>query len=121
MKRLFICLANSMKYGERCIAGIEVKKRPNDTFSVVKKNDKQLQWLRPVTSSEYGQVSRELVENIQLLDICEIETIKNCPKGYQSENITFIPNSLKVHSKLTAKEKKAAKAAKKPVSTSLVH
>lgn len=105
MKKLFICLANSAKYSERCIAGIEVTKRPNDTFSVVKKNDKQLQWLRPVTSAQYGQVPKELVQNIQLLDICEVETIANCPKGYQSENITFIPNSLKVYSKLTAKEK----------------
>lgn len=54
MKKLFICLANSAKYKERCIAGIEVTKRPNDKYSVIKKNPKQLQWLRPVTSAQYG-------------------------------------------------------------------
>lgn len=105
MKKLFICLANSAKYKERCIAGIEVIKRPNDRYSVIKKNVKQLQWLRPVTSAQYGQVPRAIVEDVQLLDICEIETIANCPKGYQSENISFRPDSLQKVSSLSAKPK----------------
>lgn len=50
-------------------------------------------------------MSREIVEDIQLLDICEIETIENCPKGYQSENISFRPDSLQKVSSLSAKPK----------------
>jgi hypothetical protein len=39
MKTLFICLANSKKFGERCIAGIEVRKT-GSTYYPIKKRRK---------------------------------------------------------------------------------
>ncbi|RUR75786.1 hypothetical protein ACF3DV_28700 [Chlorogloeopsis fritschii PCC 9212] len=69
-----ICLANSKKYGDRCIAGIE-----NSTGK----------WIRPVTNLEHGQVPKEmcLVDNEEprLLDILEIPLLDTCP-GYEYEN-----------------------------------
>ena len=49
MKAIFICLANSKKYGERCIAGIELTKGANGNLTVVKENGRP-KWIRPVSS-----------------------------------------------------------------------
>ncbi len=69
-----ICLANSKKYGDRCIAGIELSTG---------------KWIRPVTNLEYGQVPKEMClidgEEPKLLDILEIPLIDTCP-GYEFEN-----------------------------------
>lgn len=99
MKKYFICLANSKKYGERCIAGIEVRKNEGSGYTIVKKDDKP-KWVRPVTGEEHGQVPSDLVSGINLLDIVEIDEIEEAPNGYQSENIKFIPSSLKVVGKI---------------------
>jgi hypothetical protein len=100
MKKYFICLANSKKYGERCIAGIEVIKNTDaNDYSIVTKNNLP-KWIRPVTGELYGQVPSKLVENINLLDIVAIEVLEEIPNGYQAENNSFEPKSLKVVGKL---------------------
>lgn len=95
MKKYFICLANSKKYGERCIAGVEVTKNLDSGYTIVKNGDKP-KWIRPVTGEEHGQVPSDLVEKINLLDIVEIDVIEDAPNGYQSENVKFNSSSLKV-------------------------
>ncbi|MER3491021.1 MAG: hypothetical protein C4323_01045 [Mastigocladus sp. ERB_26_2] len=69
-----ICLANSKKYGDRCIAGIEISTG---------------KWIRPVTNLEFGQVPKEMClvdgEEPKLLDILEILLINTYP-GYELEN-----------------------------------
>jgi hypothetical protein len=100
MKTTFICLANSRKYGERCIAGIEVK-RKGDFWEIVHKNNRP-KWLRPVSDSEFGSVSPALVGCMTLLNIVEIEIIDCMPRGYQSENVLFDPKSLNVLGSITA-------------------
>jgi hypothetical protein len=95
MKTLFVCLANSKKYGERCIAGIELKRENDGSLSLVKENSKP-KWLRPVSSAEHGEVAAHIVNHIKLNDIVEIDVLEYCPKGYQSENVLFDVNSLKV-------------------------
>jgi len=98
MKKLFLCLANSKKYGERCIAGIELTRDGNGKYDIVKDANNRPKWLRPVTSTEHGQVPEKLVEKMQTLDVWEIDFGDACPKSYQSENILFDPKSLrKVH------------------------
>ena len=99
MKTLFVCLANSKKYGERCIAGIELKRENDGSLSLVKENSKP-KWLRPVSSAEHGEVAAHIVNHIKLNDIVEIDVLEHCPKGYQSENILFDVNSLKVVGKV---------------------
>lgn len=101
MKRYFICLANSKKLSNRCIAGIEVKKNNGSevSYSVIKKDDKP-KWVRPVTAEEHGEVPSNLVEGISLLDVVEIDIIEEVPNGYQSENVRFEASSLKVINKI---------------------
>ena len=100
MKTTFICLANSRKYGERCIAGIEVKQK-GDFWEIVHRNDRP-KWLRPVTDTEFGGVSPALVGRIVLLNLVEIDLTQSVPKGYQSENVLFDSQSLHVLGSITA-------------------
>lgn len=94
MKRFIVCLANSKKYTQRCIAGVELLKTQSG-FDVAKKNDEPL-WIRPVSSCEHGEVASHLVEHISLLDIVEIDVTNPCPRGYQSENVLFREERLQV-------------------------
>ena len=97
MRKLFICLANSKKYNQRCIAGIELKKSTHKgyKYEIVRQKDNPV-WIRPVSDSEYGEISSELVEHIHLLDIVEINVTAGAPQGYQSENVLFDSRSLQV-------------------------
>jgi hypothetical protein len=97
----FICLANSKKYSERCIAGISISKKEKGGYILNKNGDKPA-WIRPVTLQNHGQVPSELVGHIKILDVVEIEIEKEIPNGYQSENVLFKPKSLKVVSKINA-------------------
>ncbi|WP_079031829.1 dual OB domain-containing protein [Streptomyces specialis] len=71
-----VCLANSRKHGERCIAGIEVGSRD---------------WIRPVTihaghaisASERRYLSGE---EPQVLDVISMRLIDYQPVGFQREN-----------------------------------
>lgn len=93
MKKIFLCLANSKKYGERCIAGIEVKK-DSGVYKPVEINGKP-KWLRPISKFQHGAVSEDLVGGINLMDIVEIDVEAFCPNSYQSENATFRLESIK--------------------------
>jgi len=93
MKTLFICLSNSKKFGERCIAGIEVKKTIK-AYQPIEKEGKP-KWLRPISKYQHGAVGEDLVGGIKLMDIIEIDVEEFCPSGYQSENATFKPASVK--------------------------
>ncbi len=91
---LFICLANSKKYSGRCIAGVEIGRTVWGYALVCEGN--RPRWVRPVSAQEHGQIESGLVERIRLLDLVEIETLALVPQGYQSENISFVPASLRV-------------------------
>jgi len=103
MKRYFICLANSKKLHERCIAGIEVKKSVRLGYYLVLNNNKP-KWLRPVSTKQHGEVPTQEVSNISLMDIVEIEVTEECPDGYQSENILYLPHSMKVIDNIDLKD-----------------
>lgn len=99
MKTHFICLANSKKYAERCIAGVEIQIKPNREYDLVKKGLRP-HWIRPVTGNEFGQIPAELVSKIGLLDIVEIDIESETPWGYQTENVYFSEKSLRVLGKV---------------------
>ncbi len=101
MITLFICLANSKKYYERCVAGVVVSKNQKGNYIILKENDKH-QWIRPVTAENNGQVPSNLVGHINLLDIVEIDLKEKIPNGYQSENVLFKSDSLKIIGKIGA-------------------
>ena len=101
MRKRFVCLANSKKYTQRCVAGIELVKstRRGYRYDIVKKNDNPV-WIRPVSSSEHGEVSDHLVKHINLLDIVAVNVTTAHPQGYQSENALFDNRRLRVIDKI---------------------
>jgi hypothetical protein len=83
IKRI-VCLANSRKMSERCVAGIELS-GPN-----------QGRWVRPVSKREHNVLSMKdrILMNGQeprLLDIIDIPIEKPMPQTYQSENWQLDP------------------------------
>lgn len=76
-----ICLANSWKRGDRCIAGINTIKN---------------RWIRPVSNLPDGRIPKEmrLLEGIEpaLLDILEIPLGKTGQDfGFERENLSVLP------------------------------
>ena len=72
-----ICLANSKKFNERCVAGIEV----GESFAgykIIFSNSKP-KWLRPVSKTEYGEFPAMIAQNIALLDVVEFAPVTHCP------------------------------------------
>jgi len=108
MKKTFIYLANSKKYGERCIAGVEIANFDGASYSIVI-NDSQPKWIRPVSKGRHGAVSAKVVGKVKLLDIVEIDVISECPRGYQSENAFFDEASLKIAGQLEWTKKNVAR------------
>ena len=93
MKTQFVCLANSYKEGGRCVAGIVLK-----NGKPVIRNGKP-KWIRPVCETIHGEIPTHLVSHIKLLDIVEIEVTVSKPDSYQSENVLFDTNSIKIAGK----------------------
>src|SRR4051794_14023332 len=80
-----ICLANSWKHGERCVAGMDI-------FTG--------QWLRPVADTDDGRVPKavRLVNGVEpaLLDILDIPLGPTGPDyGFECENRRILPGSWK--------------------------
>jgi hypothetical protein len=97
--RYFLCLANSQKYQERCIAGVEVEKSGN-IFRILK-SESRVKWLRPITDSEFGAIPNHIASRFNLMDVVEIFVTKESPRSYQSENVLFEEQSLKRIAQLT--------------------
>ncbi|NMG08187.1 hypothetical protein [Brasilonema sp. UFV-L1] len=78
-----ICLANSQKHNERCIAGIEISTG---------------KWIRPVSYLDDGRIPRNVRlvngEEPKLLDILEIPLAETSP-GYECENRLISPGKWK--------------------------
>jgi hypothetical protein len=91
----FVCLANSIKEGGRCLAGIQLN---NNNDAIIVNNGPK--WIRPICKTQYAQVYTHWVTHIKLLDIVEIEST-GFPKNptYQSENLYFKDDDLKVTGK----------------------
>ncbi len=76
-----IVLANSLKHGDSCLAGIDIRTR---------------KWVRPVTNLNDGRVRKSDIRtgtcSPQLLDILDIPLDTTGPDfGFESENRTILP------------------------------
>jgi len=91
----FVCLANSFKEGGRCLAGIVLD---NNNKPVIE--NALPKWIRPVSNTPHGVVPVELVTEVEVPDIIEIEITDPIPDGYQSENVLFNFDSIKIVGKL---------------------
>jgi hypothetical protein len=78
LKRI-VCLANSRKFGGRCIAGKEVGPRFVGA------------WVRPVSSGDTTELAREERryadgKDPKVLDVLDVGLLEPAPHGYQTEN-----------------------------------
>jgi hypothetical protein len=89
MKKHFVCLANSFKYGGRCLAGIEIEFENNQKISLIRNADGRARWIRPISQSEHKELQNMEVESIKLLDIIEIDDVLPCPCCAHSENVLY--------------------------------
>src|SRR5690242_9811826 len=87
----FVCLANSLKEGGRCIAGIELDQFHQPIFQ----NDLP-KWIRPVCPTEYGEIPIQHAIAFDLLDVLEMNMTGPKAISYQSENVSFDPPFRKV-------------------------
>ena len=92
MPTRFVCLANSFKEGGRCLAGIELDNNNNPKIE-----NGHPKWIRPICNTTHGEVHTHLVADLKILGIIEIE-VTGYPheKNYQSENVLFRENSIRV-------------------------
>ena len=89
-KHLFICLANSYKYGGRCIAGVEIRLNADEKSFRVVTEDGEPKWIRPVQrGTEHEEIAAETARNIRILDVIELEKTDSCGDDCQSENVYF--------------------------------
>lgn len=93
MTKKMICLANSKKYNERCLAGVEVDDASGG-YKILYTGSNPI-WLRPVSNSEHGEFPTKIAQNISLLDVIEFDLLASCPSGYQTENVYFSEGSVK--------------------------
>ncbi|MDX8055427.1 hypothetical protein SK571_39145 [Lentzea sp. BCCO 10_0798] len=87
MKKTVVCLANSYKKSNRCIAGIEIL-APG-----------AYRWIRPVGDREGKGVSdweMVLADGTvpRLFDVVEIDLIEHRPEGHQRENYLLNPKAM---------------------------
>ncbi|NWF51224.1 MAG: hypothetical protein HXY49_11865 [Ignavibacteriaceae bacterium] len=108
MKKHILILANSHKYNERCIAGVELVRKDKNTF-LIRKYDGKVRWLRPVSRREHGEISSDTTNQMKILDIYEVEILEDCPYGFQSENVFINENSFKFIKSVVPDEKKLDK------------
>ena len=77
-KKQIVCLANSKKFGGRCVAGVELTE------------DGRGPWIRPVSTVQGGAVPLPVAledgENLQLLDIIEVTLLGHHPDACHVEN-----------------------------------
>jgi len=88
-----ICLANSKKFNERCVAGIEVD-NSSGNYKIISTGSSP-NWFRPVSNNEHGEFPTQIARDISLLDVIAFDLLAPCPSGYQTENVYFAQNSVK--------------------------
>lgn len=86
IQKQILCLANSRKYGGRCVVGKEILP------------DHSLAWVRPVSGSAAGEVMPDEMcfedESLpQLLDVIEVPLLEPNPLPYQPENWLMAPEA----------------------------
>ena len=89
MDKYFVCLANSFKRGGRCVAGIEVIPEKNGKWIIARNQDGSPHWIRPIASTQYGEIPNHIAFNIKLLHVVKLIDVKACPKHAHSENLHY--------------------------------
>ena len=112
MRKLFVCLANSRKYSGRCIAGIELVEGSDGHLHIVRNQENNPKWIRPVSQNEFGELYNDWVRHIRLGDLIEIDMTdsKNLHGfQFQRENILFQPDTITVKDHLALHQERLNK------------
>lgn len=98
MQTRFVCLANSVKEGGRCLAGIELHNNNNPKIE-----NGHPKWIRPICNTQHGEIFTPFVAHLNILDVLEID-VTGYPKesSYQSENAFFNEKSIRVIERINA-------------------
>ena len=88
MNALFLCLANSYKYGGRCLAGVLLEEHASG-YHIVRNPDGSPRWIRPVMPEGTGEIPAEKTQYINLFDIVEVCDVVDQPHYSHSEDTTF--------------------------------
>ena len=80
MDKIFICLANSFKYGGRCIAGIEINVTADNHWQIIHNADGSPHWIRPIAKdTDYGEIPEGEAIYIKLLSVVKLTGVVACP------------------------------------------
>lgn len=89
MDKYFLCLANSYKYGNRCLAGVELE-RKNSNFKLKQDTWGHPIWVRPVNRwTEAGAIPNEEASEIAIFDVVLLSNAEHCAEGAQVENYYY--------------------------------
>ena len=91
MDKTFICLANSYKHGNRCIAGVEIELYPErNSYSVKRDGKGKPIWFRPINRhADAGAIPNAEAIPISVFDIVKAYQVDPCPEGAQKENYYY--------------------------------
>ena len=90
MDKYFICLANSLKRGGRCIAGIEINVDEQDCWSVVRNTNGAPRWIRPIDPcTEYGEITNLSASLITLFSVVRLMNVQEVPCESHVEDTLF--------------------------------
>ena len=90
MDAYFICLANSLKRGGRCIAGMEVTLDGERHWTVIRKRDGSPKWIRPIEkTTEFGEVLIGEARTIPLLSVVKLTDVVPIPEQAHQEDVHY--------------------------------
>ena len=90
MDAYFVCLANSLKRGGRCIAGVEVTIDDTRNWTVVRKADGSPKWIRPIDeTTEFGEIRIGEAQFITLLSVVKLKSIVPIPNQSHTEDVHY--------------------------------
>ena len=90
MEAHFICLANSLKRGGRCIAGVEVVLDGERRWTVIRKHDGSPKWVRPIDkTTEFGEILIGEARTIPLLSIVKLTDVVPIPYQAHQEDVHY--------------------------------
>lgn len=90
MDSYFICLANSLKRGGRCIAGVEVTLDEERHWTVVRKHDGSPKWIRPIDqTTEFGEIVIGEARTISLLSVVKLTDVVPIPQQAHQEDVHY--------------------------------
>ena len=90
MDAYFVCLANSLKRGGRCIAGVEVTVDDIRNWKVVRKADGSPKWIRPIDkTTEFGEIRIGEAQFIPLLSVVKLKSIVPIPNQSHTEDVHY--------------------------------